>query len=153
MTTTLDTIIDAVESELNTLILSGGINAKKVWFTDIDDLTIEYPAVLFMLQNAERNDMQVIQTSSRISWDLNYDVFCLYSGLEGKQKFTHARRFVDSVYNLLQTQHAPGQRLNGECFDIECGSIEYGVVALDQPKQTTVTGGVIKLVIQAIELF
>jgi len=153
MTTKLDDIIDSVESELNSLILDGTINAKKVWFTDVDDLTIQYPSVLFILRNAERNDMQVIQSSSRISWNLNYDVFCLYSGLEGKQKFTHARRFVDSVYNLLQTQHAPGQRLNGECFDIECASIEYGIVALETPKQTTVTGGVIKLVIQVIELF
>lgn len=153
MVKTLDSITDAVEFELSRVILDGKINAKKVWFTDNDDLTIEYPAVLFMLQDAERNDMQVLQTSRKISRDLNYDVFCLHSGLEGKQKFTNARRFVNSVYNLLQTQHEPEKRLNGECFDIECGSVEYGIVALDQPKQTTVTGGVIKLVVQVIELF
>ena len=153
MTTTLDLLIDAVESELSELVMGGQIGAKSAYFGDIDGPTLHEPVVFFVLDSADRNDNQVIQDSSRLTWDLNYNVYCLYSGIEGRQKFKNARKFVDSVYNLLQTQHSAGQRLNGECFDIDCISMDYGYVAIDRPKEQTMTGGVIRLIIQVIELF
>ena len=146
-------MIEDIEPELKNLLLDGAINVRHVWFGDINPVDIQSPSVHFMLNSTKRNDMQVIQSSSRISWDLEYDVSCMYSGSDGRQTYTNARKFVNSVYNLLQTQHAPGQRLNGTCFDIECASIEYGFVALDLPEPVLMTGGVIKLVIQVIELF
>lgn len=153
MTTTLDELITSVESELNSLIMDGNTGAKNTWFGEIDSPTLQSPTVYFVLDSAERNDNQVIQDSKRLTWNLNYNVYCLYSGIEGRQKFTNARKYVDSIYNLLQTQHAAGQRLNGECFDIGCMTIDYGYVSIDRPTELTMTGGVIKLIIQVIELF
>lgn len=153
MTTKLDDIIDSIESELNSLILDGKIGAKKAWFGDIDDLIIEYPSVFFILQDAKMNDMQVIQSSNQIARDLNYNVYCLHSELKGNQKFTNGRKFANSVYDLLQNQHESSQRLNGECFDIWCDPVEYGIVTLEPMRDITVTGGVIRLVVQVIELF
>ena len=153
MTTTIDELITSVESELNTLINSGSINAKNVWFGDIDTISIQFPTVYFILDSRDLSDSQVIQDANRITWNLNYNVYCLHSGIEGRQKFTNARKFVDSVYNLLQTQHAAGERLNGNCWDIGCISVDYGYVSLDVPKNDTMTGGVIRLVVQVIEIF
>lgn len=153
MTTTLDELISTVEDELNSLITGGQINARHTWFGDIDAPTIQTPAVYFILDSAEQNDMQVIQNSNQIAWNLNYFVYCFHSGLEAQQKFTNARKFTDSVYNLLQTQHASDQRLNNNCQDIGCISIEYGQVSLEVPKTAVMSGGVIKLIVQIIEIF
>jgi len=153
MTTTIDELITTIESELNSLIIGGSINAKYIWFGDIDAITILTPAVYFILDSAERSDDQVIQDSNKLTWELNYSVYCLYSSIEGRNKFTNARIFVDSVYNLLQTQHKAGQRLNNNCFDIGCISMKYGHVSLDVPKTQTLTGGVIQLIVQVIETF
>lgn len=153
MTTTIDDLISTIETELNSLITGGNVNAKHVWFGDIDAPAIQTPAVYFILDGRTRNDFQVIQDDKRIGWDLNYSVYCMHSGLEGQQKFTNARKFVDSIYNLLQTQHKSDQRLNNNCFDIGCISVEYGQVSLEVPKTVVMSGGVIKLIVQVIELF
>jgi len=149
---TLDEQIDNIEFELNKLMMRDHITAK-TWFTDIDKPLIQYPSTLFMLRSAERNDMQVVQNSNQLAWDLEYDVYCLYSSIEGLNKFTHSRKFVDAIYNQLQSQHASGKMLNCACFNLECVNIEYGIVTLDQLKTTTVSGGVIKLIIQVFEQF
>lgn len=149
---TLDDHIDNIELELNKLMMRGNISSK-TWFTDVDEPLIQYPSTLFMLRSAERNDLQVVQNSNQLAWDIEYDVYCLYSSIEGLKKFTHSRKFVDAIYNQLQNEHASGKMLNCACFNIECVSIEYGIVTLDQLKTTTVSGGVIKLIIQVFEQF
>ncbi len=153
MTITRDEHTDNVESELYYLIHDGQIGAKNVWFDDIDVPVIQTPSVLFMYRDAELNDDQVIQDSKRITWNLVYDVYCFYSGLEGRNRFKNARKYTDSVYNLLQTQHASGALLNGKCFNIGCGTSYFGHVAIDRPKYIVMTGGMIELVIQVIEIF
>lgn len=153
MTLTRDEHTDNVESELYTLIHGGQIGAKYIWFDDIDVPVIQTPSVLFMYRTAVQNDDQVIQDSKRITWNLIYDVYCFYSGLEGKQRFKNARKYTDSVYNLLQTQHAPGKLLNGKCVNIGCGATLFGHVAIDRPKEMVMTGGMIELAIQVIEIF
>ena len=74
MTTTLNDLIEDIEPELKTLLLDGAINVRHVWFGDINPVDVQSPSVHFMLNSTKRNDMQVIQSSSRISWDLEYDV-------------------------------------------------------------------------------
>ena len=153
MTITLNEHRKNIEPELKTLLLDAALNIKSVWFGDNKPADLQTPSVNFMLMSAPRNDMQVIQSSSRISRNLEYDVSCMYSGSEGNQTYDNAATFVDSVYNTLQKQHAPGQRLNGTCFDIECDDIIYGFVVLELKERVFMTGGVIKLVVQVIELF
>ena len=153
MTITIDELIDSVEAELSELIIGGQIGVKNAWFGDIEGPTLQSPTVYFVLDSRERGDNQVIQDDKRLAWDLNYNVYCIHSGLEGRQKFVNARKYVDSIYNLLQTQHSADERLNGECFDIGCMSVDYGYVAIDRPTETTMTGGVIKLIVQVIEIF
>lgn len=153
MTTTRNELIEDVQSELHELIAGGGINVHNIWFGDIDPADVQAPAVHFMLTSTDHGDDQVIQTPSRITWDLNYDVSCMYSGSEAGQTFENARVFVEAVNNLLQTQHAADKRLNGNCQDIQCISTEYGFVALDLPEPIMMTGGLIKLIVQVIEIF
>ena len=153
MTTTRDELTDIVESELYNLIYGGQIGAKYVWFDDIDIPVIQTPSVLFMYRAAERADTQVIQDSKMIAWNLIYDVYCFYSGIEGRQRFKNARKYTDSVYNLLQIQHAADKRLNNNCFDIECGNTSFGQVSVDRPKEVVMTGGSIELIVQVIEIF
>lgn len=153
MTITRDELTDCVESELNSLIHTGKIGAKYVWFDDIDIPVIQTPSVLFMYREAVPADEQVIQDSKRITWDLMYDVYCFYSGIEGKQRFKNARKYTDSIYNLLQTQHAADRRLNNNCFDIGCGKSLFGHVSIDRPQEIVMTGGVIELIVQVIEIF
>lgn len=153
MTTAIKDIITTIESELNQLITQGSSNAKFVWFGDIDSPTIQTPAVYFILDGRERNESQVIQDDKQLFWDLEYSVYCMHSGIEGRQKFTNARKFVDDIANLLQTQHSSANRLNGNCFDIGCISVNYGKVSVDVPKAGDMTGGVIKLIVQVIETF
>lgn len=152
MTTAIKDIITTLESELRSLITQGS-NAKFVWFGDIDAPVIQTPAVYFILDDRFRGDDQVLQDDKRISWNLGYAVYCLHSGLEGKQKFTNARKFTDDIANLLQTQHSSSERLNGNCQDIGCFSVNYGKVSVDVPKSGEMTGGVIQLIIQVIETF
>jgi len=153
MTTTRNELIEDVQAELHELIASSNINVHNIWFGDIDPADIQAPAVHFMLTSTERNENQVIQTPSRIEWNLNYDVSCLYGGSEAGQTFENARVFVEAVNNLLQTQHTADERLNNTCQDIQCMSTEYGYVALDLPEPVMMSGGVIKLIIQVIEIF
>jgi len=145
--------IDLVEAELSKLIISGHVGAKNVWFGEIEGAILQTPTVYFILNSRDRGDAQVAQDNKRMAWDLNYSVYCLYSGIEGRQKFINARNYVDSIYNLLQTQHSANERLGGNCFDIGCISVDYGQVAIDRPEETVLTGGVIELVIQIIEIF
>jgi len=145
--------IDSIEAELSKLITDGHIGAKNVWFGEIEGVTLQTPTVYFILNSRERSDAQVAQDDKRMAWDLNYSVYCLYSGIEGRQKFINARNYVDSIYNLLQAQHSANERLGGNCFDIGCISVDYGHVAIDRPEEISVTGGVIELVIQIIEIF
>ncbi len=152
MITTLDDHIDNIEFELNKLMMQDTISSK-TWFTDDDEPLIQYPSTLFMLRSAEMNDLQVVQSPNQIARDIEYDVYCLYSSIEGLKKFTNSRKFVNAIYYQLQNQHASGKLLNGACFNLMCPAIEYGVVTLDQLKTTTVSGGVIKLIIQVFEQF
>jgi hypothetical protein len=149
---TLDDHIDNIELELNKLMMQGNISSK-TWFDDDDEPLIQYPSTLFMLRSAEINDLQVVQNSNQIARDIEYDVYCLYSSIEGLKKFRHSRKFVDAIYYQLQSQHASGKMLNCACFDLMCPTIEYGIVTLERLKTTTVSGGVIKLIIQVFEQF
>jgi len=82
MTTTRNELIEDVQAELHELIASSNINVHNIWFGDIDPADVQAPAVHIMLTSTERNENQVIQTPSRIEWNLNYDVSCLYGGSE-----------------------------------------------------------------------
>lgn len=151
MTTTLEEKIEATEKELKALIAGGGIGVRNIWFGDINPADTQPPAVHLMLVSADQNDLQVTQTASRLGWDLTYEVSCLYGGSEGNQTVTYARKFVNSVYNLLQSQHTPSERLNDEVFYLNCDSIEYGFVALDLPEPVLLNGGLIRMTIQVFE--
>lgn len=151
MTTTLKDIKKSIKTELIELIAGGGIGVNNIWFGDINPADTQPPAVHFMLVSAEQNDLQVVQTPSRLGWDLMYDVSCMYSGSEADQTVEYAQEFVDDVYDLLQSQHTPSQRLNGNVFNLNCESIEYGFVVLDLPEEAFMNGGVIRLTIQVFE--
>lgn len=153
MTTAIKDIITTIESELRNLITQGNSNTKFVWFGDIDTVTIQTPAVYFILDGRSRGDAQVFQDDKRLLWNLEYAVYCLHSGLEGNQKFTNARKFTDDIANLLQMQHSSAARLNGNCQDIGCISVDYGKVSTNVPKSGEMAGGVISLIVQVIETF
>lgn len=145
---TLETQIDTVESELNTLIRDGGIGVKDIMSGDITRGAIRYPAVHFLLQNAERNDLQVTKPN-QIGWDLNYEVSCVFAGVDAQNTLKSARTFTNAVYNLIQGQRAAGKLLSNNAFDMDCDKIDY--VTFEEPDKNYVYGGIITLVIQIFE--
>lgn len=151
--TTINEHIENVESELSTLIYGSGSNVRNIWFGDIDKADVQVPAINFMLARRTRpEDLQVIQTSSRITWHLEYDVSCIYSGIEGEQTYKNARKFVDRIYDVIQGQHSSNKRLNGKCQDIECMDVDYGLVALGISEPEYMNGGLIKMIIEIVEI-
>lgn len=145
---TLETQIETIESELNTLIRDGGIGAKDIMSGDITRGAIRYPAVHFLLQNAERNDLQVTRPN-QIGWDLNYEVSCVFAGTDAQNTLKSARTFTNAVYNLVQGQRAAGKLLSNNAFDMDCDKIDY--VTFEAPDKNYVYGGIITLVIQIFE--
>lgn len=152
MTKTIIEFRKNIESELYDLMYSAKLGIRKIWFGEINPADIQTPSVHFMLPKRNRNDMQVMQTNNQIAWNLEYDVSCMYSGIEGDQTHDNAYDFVDNVYDTIQGQHSATGRLNNECHDIWCESVEYGIVALGIDEPIFTTGGVIKMIIEIFEV-
>lgn len=144
----LDEQITALETNLNALIRDGAVGVKDLMFGDISRGAMRYPAVHFLLQSAEQNDMQVIRPN-QIGWDLTYQVSCIFAGVDSQNTLQSTRSFTNSVYNLIQGQRKAGDLLTNTIFDMDCLKIDY--VTFEQADKSYVYGGIITLIIQIFE--
>lgn len=136
--------IEAIEKKLITLFRDNGV--QDINQGDIYKSTPRFPAIDIILVDREQNDLQVMQ-KTKIGWNLNYDISCMFAGTEGNQTFKNARMFVDKIYDLVQEEKIT--RLNDNVYDLECVKVEYGRTAIRS--DIMADGGVIKLIIQVFE--
>lgn len=157
MTTTLDTLMDNVESEMTTQLKTNVKGIRDIFFDDEIPVMLNFPSVHFQLNKAIPNDFETNDPPDIEDWIISYDVCCLSAGFEKSKSFKNARKFTNKVYNVLRGQKATGEFLNGNCLDIGIGGITYGYIELGQftdsptSKVTKVKGGVIELLLRVVE--
>lgn len=132
--------------------LMRGANVRDISYGDIYKSAPSYPAINIYLESAEQADDQVFQRGV-IFWDLTYSIHCLFKGSEGQQTFDNTIIFVDTIYNILQSEQDEDKLFNDSCLDINCTTVEYGrtkVKLLDQ-SVIEVNGGKITMIVRIIE--
>ena len=137
--------IEAIEKKLITLFRDNGV--QDINQGDIYKSAPKFPAIDIMLIDREQNGLQVMQ-KNRIGWDLYYDISCMFTGTERNQTFKNARKFVDSMYDLIQGEKESA--LDNTVYDLECIKVEYGRTTIRS--DVMADGGVIKLVVQIFEV-
>jgi len=136
--------IDTIEIALRKVFRDMGV--KDINVGDIYKAVPMFPAINVMLTSAEQNGLQSFQ-NTKIGWNLNYDISCLYAGSERGLTFKNSQKFVNKIYDALQRKK--GDKLDNTVFDLECMEIQYGRTAINE---TSIDGGVIKLIIQIHEV-
>ena len=137
--------IETVEKQLTKLFRDNGV--ADIGNGDIYKAAPRYPAIDMLLTAREQGPNQVMQMG-KIHWNLLYEINCMYAGSEGKQTFKNARKFVDKIYDIIQSEKDGA--LNGTIQDLECVSVEYGRTAIRN--DIMADGGVITLLVQIYEV-
>lgn len=154
MTTTIDEIIDSIESELTTE-LKGVQGIRDVFFDDNIPIVLNFPCVHMQLDRATLNNVGSQDPIDFGDWSISYDVACMFAGIEQEKTFRNARKFTDRVYEILRAQKDYDEFLSGNCIDIEIPEIVYGYIELgqfnDSGKNMRLKGGVIRLNLHVVE--
>lgn len=155
MTTTLDTLMDNVETQLTTQLKTNVQGIRDVFFDDEIPIVLNFPSVHMQLDRVTANQFETNDPPDFEDWILRYDVACLSAGFEQSKSFKNARKFTNRVYDVLRGQQAYGQFLDGNCLDIGIEEIIYGYIELgsfsDTNKTTKIKGGIIKLLLRVVE--
>lgn len=154
MTTTIDTLISNVESEIKTQLKSNVTGIKDTTFDDTAPIWLNFPSVLIHLTDAIPNDLETNDPRDLEDFILRYDIVCAVSGMEKEKTFQAGREFTNKVYDVLRGQKARGKFLNGNCLDIEIDGITYGyfeVTSATDSKSKFIKGGMIKLLLRVVE--
>lgn len=154
MTTTLDTLIDNVETAMKNQLKTNIAGIKDTTFDDTSLTWLSYPSVLVHLTDAVPNDFETNDPRDLEDWILSYDIVCAVSGMQQEKTFEEGRKFSNKIYNLLRTQKATGQFLDGNCLDIGFDGIRYGyfeVASAIDTKSKFIKGGMIKLLLRVVE--
>ena len=141
----INDLIEEVETQLIKLFRDNGV--ADINTGDIYKAAPRYPAIDILLTDRTQGPNQVMQ-KGKIEWLLSYDISCMYSGSEGNQTFKNARKFVDKIYDVIQSEKVGA--LNNTVQDLECISVEYGRTSIRE--DIVANGGVIKLIIQIYEV-
>lgn len=142
--TTLNEMINDLESELIKKIRNAGVGSINTG--DIYETAPRLPAVNLLLIECEQSDEQVFQ-NGKVSWNISYEISCMFQGTERKQTFKNSRTFVNKIYDVVQ--ECKNDNLNNTVNDLECGLIQYGKTNVNG---IFIDGGKIELKINIIEV-
>jgi len=154
MTTTLDALINNVETEIKSQLKTNVAGIRDITLDDTPPKWLSFPSVFIHLTDAAPNDFETNDPRDLEDWVLSYDIVCGVSGMQQEKTFKAGREFTNKIYNVLRAQKATGQFLDSNCLDIEVGEITYGYFevgsALDV-KSKFIKGGMIKLLLRVVE--
>lgn len=142
--------LNDIKAKITQLLRDAGV--RDISYGDIYKSTPVYPAINIYLEERNQADNQVFGRGI-IYWDLSYTIHCLFKGSEGQQTFDNTIKFVDKIYDILQSEQDDEKLLDDNCIDINCGSVKYGrtnVTMLNQ-QVIEVNGGTIAVIIRIIE--
>jgi hypothetical protein len=142
---TLNDEIEEIEDLLTSRLIKSNLGIKQVYKGEVS-ASLQFPSIQLLYKRSSKSDIQTF-SGAVVGLVLEFDVNCIFSGIEGEYSVKNAQKFSNNVYDLIQKESLNHYRLDGKCLDLDCESVEHGVLNFND---VFVYGGKITLEIEIL---